>query len=73
MDLVSPDNPHGRIINSDIELAALVLQEATFPFVSTNLEWWFPFIGSNNTPTVAWKFWYLSTVNHVVTDLICLQ
>ena len=35
-DLVSFDNPRGRITNSDLELAALVLQEATFPFVSTS-------------------------------------
>ena len=37
--LVSTDNPHGRITNSDLELAALVLQEATFPFVSANPSW----------------------------------
>ena len=34
-DLVSSKNPQGRITNSDLELAALVLQEETFPFVST--------------------------------------
>ena len=55
-DLVSSDNPQGRITNSDIELAALVLQEATFPFVRTNLTWRDPFTGSENTPTVAQTF-----------------
>ena len=35
-DLVSTDNTHGRITNYDLELAALVLQEATFTFVSAN-------------------------------------
>ena len=37
-DLVSFDNPQGRITNYDLELALLVLQEATSPFVSTNLD-----------------------------------
>ena len=71
-DLVSSDNPQGRMTNSDIELAALVLQEATFPFVRTNLTWRDPFTGSDNTPTVARTFQEASTVNLVVADLICL-
>ena len=36
LDLVSTDNTHGRITNSDLELAALVLQEEAFPFFSAN-------------------------------------
>ena len=36
-DLVSTNNIHGRITNYEFELAALVLQEAKFPFVSANL------------------------------------
>ena len=53
VDLVSFENPQGRITNSDLELAALVLQEATFPFVFTNPAWRAPFNVSDNTPTVA--------------------
>ena len=50
-DLVSTDNPQGRITNSNLELVALLLQEAKFPFVSNNLTWRAPFIESDNTPT----------------------
>ena len=72
-ELVSTDNPHGLITHSYLDLEALVLQEATFTFVSANLEWQSPFTGSNNTPTVAWTFWEASTVNLVVANLFRLQ
>ena len=71
-DLVSSDNPQGWITNYDIELAALVLQEAAFTFVSTNPTWRDPFTGSNNTPTADWTFQEASTVKTVVADLIRL-
>ena len=69
-DLVSFDNPQGRITNSDLELAALVLQEATFPFICPSPAWRAPFTGSDNTPTVAWYFRESSTINPVVADLL---
>ena len=72
-ELVSTGNPHGRITNSDLELAALVIQEDTFPFVSANPEWRAPFTGSDNMPTVAWKLREASTLNLVVADLIHLR
>ena len=72
-DLVSTNNPHGRIINYDLELVVLVLQESTFPFIIANPEWWAPFAGSNNTPNVAWTFWETSTVNPVVANLLRLR
>ena len=72
-DLVSSDNTQGRITNSDLELAVLVLQEGTFPFVSTNPTWRAPFTGSENTNTVAWTFLEASTVNPVVADLLRLR
>ena len=50
-----------------------MLQEATFTFVSANLEWQAPFTVSDNMPTVAWTFQETSTVNTVVADLIRLQ
>ena len=72
-DLVSFENPRGRITNSDLELAALVLQEATFPFVSKDAAWRAPSTGSDNTPTVAWSFRESSTVNPVVADLLRIR
>ena len=55
-DLVSVNNPNGRITNYDLELTALVLHEATFPSVCKYSAWWAPHTGSDNTPTVAWTF-----------------
>ena len=49
-DLVSWDNPKGRITNSNLELAVLVLQESVFPLVCTNWEWYTPVTDSDNTP-----------------------
>ena len=72
-DLVSFDNPQGRITNSDLELAALVLQEATFPFIFPSPVWRAPFTGSDNTPTVAWSFRESSTINLVVADLLRIR
>ena len=72
-DLVSSDNPQGWITNSGLKLAALVLQEAKFPFVVTNPIWRAPFSGNDNTPTVEWTFGEASTVNPLVADLIRLQ
>ena len=72
-DLVSFDNPQGRITNSDLELAALFLQEATFPFICPSPAWGAPFTGSDNTPTVAWSFGVSSTINPVVVDLLRIR
>ena len=72
-DLVRFDNPQGCITNSDIELVAMVLQEATFTSIRTNPTWRSPFTRSENTPTVAWLFWEASIVNLAVADLLCLQ
>ena len=72
-DLVSTNNPHGRITNSDLKLASLVLQEVMFPFVSDTPEWRSPFSGSNNTPPFSWMFQEASTLNPVVYDLIYLR
>ena len=72
-DLVSFDNPQGHITNSDLELAALVLQEATFPFICPSPAWRAPFTGSNNNPTVAWYFRESSTINPVVADLLRIR
>ena len=73
VDLVSSNNNQGQITNSDLELAALVLQEAKFTFVSTYPTWQAPFTGSNNTSTVAWTFQEASIVKPVVADLFHLR
>ena len=72
-DLVSFKNPSGRITNSDLELAALVLQEATFPSISDQPAWRSPTSGSDNTPTVSWTFKEASIVNPVVADLLRIR
>ena len=72
-DLVSWDNPRGRITNSDLELAALVLQEAVFPLICPNWAWHAPVTGSDNTPTVSWTFKEAATINPVVADLLRIR
>ena len=72
-DLVSVTNPNGGITNSDLELAALVLHEATFPQVCKNSAWRAPLTGSDNTPTVAWTFKEASTINPVVANLLRIR
>ena len=72
-DLVSWDNPNGRITNSDLELAALVLQEAVFPLVCRDWAWHAPITGSDNTPTVSWTFKESATINPVVADLLRIR
>ena len=73
MDLVDTYNTHGSITNYDLELAALVLQDASFTSVRSNPAWRAPFTGIDNTPTVTWMFWESSTVNPVVADLLRLR
>ena len=72
-DLVSWENPQGRITNSDLELAALVLHEACFPSVCVSPHWHAPATGSDNTPTVSWAFKESSTINPVVAELLRIR
>ena len=72
-DLISLDNPKGRITNSDLELEALVIQEVTFPLIYIDPAWQAPSSGSDNTPTVAWTFKETSTINPVVADLLRIR
>ena len=57
----------------DLELAALVLQEAVFRSTSTSPAWETPTSVSDNTPTVAWNFREAATINPVVVDLISIH
>ncbi len=51
--VVSHDNPHGRLTNSDLEMAALLLQ---YMVLHQEVDMRFAWAGvlSDNTPTVAW-------------------
>ena len=72
-DIVSWTNPKGRLTNSDLELAALVLQESCFPAVCSTHLWHVLATGSDNTPPISWTFHEASTVNPVVADLLRLR
>ena len=68
--LVSSTNPQGKITNSDLELAALVLQEATLLEAVPKASMEAPRSGSDNTPTVSWSTHEASMINPVVADLL---
>ena len=67
------DNTAGGNTNSDLELAALVLQVSYFPIISPCPNWHVPLMGSNNTPTVSWCFRKASTVNPIVANLLRIR
>ena len=48
-------NPHGTIINSDLELAALVLQESTLLKAVPKACIYAPRSGFDNIPTISWS------------------
>ena len=72
-DMVTWENPTGGIKYSDLELAALLLQESCSPLACSRHAWHAPLTGSNNTPTVSWCFREASTVNPVVADLLRIR
>ena len=69
-NLISSTNPQGKITNSDLELAALVLQEATLLEAVPKARMAAPRSGSDNTPTVSWSTHEASMINPVVADLL---
>ena len=56
-----------------MELAALFLQESSFPLACSRHAWHTPSTGSDNTTNVRWCFREASTVNLVVADLLCVR
>ena len=68
--LVSLTNPQGTITNSDIEPAALILQDATLLKSFPKARMAAPHSGSDNTPTVSWSTREASKINPVVADLL---
>ena len=61
--LVSLINPQGKITNSDLELAALNLQEATLIKTVPKASMAAPRSGSGNTPAVSWSMHENSMIN----------
>ena len=71
--LVSLTNPHGTIANSDLKLAALVLQEATLLEAVPKARTVAPCSGYDNIHTVSCNTCEASMINPVVADLLCIQ
>ena len=71
--LVSLTNPEGTITNSDIKLAALVLQEATLLEAVPKASMAAPHSGSDNTRTVSWSMRESSMFILVVADLLHIR
>ena len=71
--LVSLANPQGTITNSDLELAALVLQETTLLKAVPKACMVAPRSGSDNTLTVSWSMCEASMINPVVADLLRIR
>ena len=63
----------GTITNSNLELSALVLHEATLLAAVPEARLAAPRSGFDNTPTVSWSTKEASTINMVVADLLCLN
>ena len=72
-DLVTSTNHQGTITNSDLELAALVIQEATLLVAVPTALMATPRSGYDNTPTVSWSTCEASTINQVVGYLLCIR
>ena len=70
--LVSLTNLGGNITNSDLELAALVLHEATLLAEVPTARMAAPRSGSDNMPTVLWSMCKALTINLVVAELLCI-
>ena len=68
--LVLLTNPHRRITNSDLELAALVLYEAILLDAVSKSCMAAPRSGYDNTQTVYWSTHESSMINPVVVDLL---
>ena len=68
--MVSSTNLQGKITNSNLKLADLVLKEATLLEAVHKARTAALRSGSDNTPTVSWSTHEASMINPVVTDLL---
>ena len=71
--LVSSTNPQDTIANSDLKLAALVLQEAILLEAVPKASMTAPCSCSDNTPTFFWSTHEASMINSVVADLLRIR
>ena len=71
--LISDRNPEGTLKNSNLELAALVLHEATLMETCPEATMAAPRSGLDNTPTFSQITREASTINLVVADLLCIR
>ena len=71
--LISDRNPEGTLTNSDLELATLVLHEATLLETCPEATMAAPRSGSDNTPIVSWSTMEALTTNPVVADLLRIR
>ena len=72
-NLISSTNREGESTNSNLELAALVLREATLLAAVPDTSLAAPHSGSDNTPTVSWSMKEASMINPVVADLLRIR
>ena len=72
-DLISSTDMEGEITNSDLELDALILHEATLLVAVPEASLVAPCSGLDNTLTISWSMKEASTINPVVADLLCLR
>ena len=63
----------GAITNSNLELAALILHEATLIAEVPDASLAAPRSGSDNTPTASWSTKEASTINPVLADLLRIR
>ena len=71
-NLVSSTNREGTITKPDLELAAIVLHQATLLEAVPESCTADPRSGSDNTPTISWSIMEASMINPVVADLLCI-
>ena len=71
--IISDRNPEGDLINSNLELDALVLHEATLLEACPEATMAAPRSVLDNTPTVLWSTREALTIKPVVADLLCIH
>ena len=70
--LISDWNPEGTLTNSNLELAAPVLHEATLLKMCPEATMDATRSGWDNKPTASSIIWEEFTTNQVVVDLLCI-
>ena len=71
--LISDKNPEGNLTNSNLELAVLVLHEATLLDTCPEATIAALQLGSDDMPTVSWSTREASTINPVFAELLCIR